>query len=44
MGSVPSDSIPPVKARHFDVIKQFLANLVKAQEGVAWTFTAYPHR
>ena len=43
MGSVPNDSIPPVKARHFDVIKQFLANLINAQVSVAWTFTAYPH-
>jgi hypothetical protein len=43
MGSVPNDSIPPIKARHLDVIKQFLANLINAQDGVTWTFTAYPH-
>ena len=43
MGSVPPSDIPKVKARHFNVIKQHLAALVKAQEGVTWTFDAVPH-
>jgi hypothetical protein len=43
MGSVPISGIPPIKARHLDVIKQFLANLVQTQQSVTWTFTAFPH-
>jgi type VI secretion system secreted protein VgrG len=43
MGSVPAGSIPPVKARHFNTIKQHLTAMIQAQKGVTWNFNALPH-
>lgn len=43
MGSVPASSIPPVKARHFNTIKQHLSAMINTQKGVSWTFTAVAH-
>jgi hypothetical protein len=43
MGSVPNDNVPPIKARQLNIIKQHLANLIKAKEGVSWTFDVFPH-
>ncbi len=43
MGSVPNGSVPPIKARHLNIIKQHLANLIKSKEGVSWTFDVFPH-
>jgi type VI secretion system VgrG family protein len=43
MGSVPNSGIPPVKARHFNIVKQHLTALIQSQEGVTWTFDAVPH-
>jgi hypothetical protein len=43
MGSVPASTVPPVKARHFNTIKQHLAAMISTQKGVSWTFTAVAH-
>jgi hypothetical protein len=43
MGSVPSEGMPPIKARHLNVVKAQLAAMIQAQKGVAWTFIALPH-
>lgn len=43
MGSVPAGSIPPIKARHLNTIKQHLTDMIQTQKTVAWTFTAVAH-
>lgn len=43
MGSVPASSIPPIKARHLNTIKQHLTDMIQTQKSVAWTFDAVAH-
>ena len=47
MGNVPKEgatpALYPVKARHFDIIKQHLSAMFREQKGITMTFTAVPH-
>jgi hypothetical protein len=44
MGSVPDSSVPPIKARHLNVISQQLSAMIQTEKGVSWKFKAVAHR
>jgi hypothetical protein len=44
MGSVPDSSVPPIKARHLNIISQQLSAMIQAEKGVSWKFKTVAHR